>query len=83
MNILKEVDSEGMEIRQSRKLWRRKYISPVPDHCWHTDGYDKLKPCGLPIHGVIDGFSRKVIWLRVTKTNSNPSVVATFYVDAL
>lgn len=23
-----------------------------------TDGYDKLKPLGLPIHGAIDGFSR-------------------------
>ena len=54
MNILKEVDSEGTEIRQSRKLCRRKYISPGPDHCWHTDGYDKLKPFRLPIHGAID-----------------------------
>ena len=82
MNILKEIDPEGTEIRRSRKLCRRKYISPGPDHCWHTDGYDKLKPFGLPIHRPIDGFSRKVIWLRITKTNNNPSVVATFYIDA-
>ena len=83
MNILREVDSEGTEIRRSRKLYRRKCISPGQDHCWHTDGYDKLKPFGLPIHWAIDGFLRKVIWLRVTKANNNPSVVATFYVDAL
>ena len=53
MNILKEVDPEGTEIRRSRKLCRRKYISPGPNHCWHTDRYDKLKPFGLPMHGVI------------------------------
>lgn len=23
---------------------------------WHCDGYDKLKPFGLPIHGCIDGY---------------------------
>ena len=83
MNILKEVDPEGTEIRRSPKFCRQKYISPGPDHCWHTNGLDKLKPFGLRIHEAIDGFSRKVIWLRVTKTNNNPSVAPTFYVDAL
>ena len=59
MNILKEVDSEGTEIRRSRKLCRRKYISPRPEHCWHTDGYDKLKPFGLPIHGQSTDFRER------------------------
>ena len=76
MNIFEEVGPEGKKICRSRKLCRQKYISPGPDHFWHMDGYDKLKPFGVPIHGAIDGFSRKVIWLRVTKTNNNPSVVA-------
>ena len=76
MNILKEVDPEGTEIRRSRKLCRRKYISSGPDNFCYMDGYDKLRPFGVPMHGTIDGFSRKVIWLRVTKTNNNPSVVA-------
>ena len=26
-----------------------------PNFAWHCDGYDKLKPYGLPIHGCIDG----------------------------
>ena len=42
------------------------------------DGSDNLKP-----YGVINRFLGKVIWVRVTKTNNNPSVVATFYVDTL
>jgi hypothetical protein len=28
-----------------------------------------LKPYGIPIHGCIDGFSRKVIWLNVSWNN--------------
>jgi len=83
MRTLKAVDPQGTELRRSRRLHRRQYTSPGPDHCWHCDGYDKLKPYGLPIYGAIDGFSRKIIWLKVTKTNNDPSVVATFFVDAL
>ena len=29
------------------------------------DGNDKLKPYGISIHGCIDGYSRKVLWLQV------------------
>ena len=33
---------------------------------WNLDRYDKLKPFGFPIHGAIDGYSRRILWLRVT-----------------
>ena len=33
MNILRKVDQEGTEIRGSRKLYCRKYISLGVDHC--------------------------------------------------
>ena len=26
-----------------------------PNYIWHIDGYDKLSPFGLTIHGCIDG----------------------------
>ena len=26
-----------------------------PNFLWHCDGYDKLKPYGIAIHGCIDG----------------------------
>ncbi len=25
-----------------------------PNHIWHADGYDKLKPYGFPVHGCIE-----------------------------
>ena len=30
---------------------------------WHIDGYDKLKPYGFCVHGAIDGFSRRIMWI--------------------
>ena len=30
-------------------------------------GYDKLKAFGFPIRGAIDGYSRKILWLKVTR----------------
>ena len=81
--FLKEMDSEGCEARRRRRLRRRVYVNQGPNHCWHMDGYDKLKPYGFPIHGCIDGFSRKVLWLRVSRTNNNPSVVADWYLEAV
>ena len=39
------------------------------------DGFDKLKPYGFPIHACMDGFSRKVLWLEVSKQGSFSQVV--------
>jgi hypothetical protein len=47
------------------------------------DGYDKLKPFGFPIHGVIDGFSRKILWLNVTRSNNSSDNIARYYLDAV
>lgn len=46
-------------------------------------GYDKLKPYGFPIHGAIDGYSRKILWLEVTRSNNKPENVARFYLDCV
>lgn len=59
--IIRELDPEGTELRKSRCLKRRQYHNPGPNYAWHVDGYDKLKPWGFPIHGCIDGFSRRIM----------------------
>ena len=83
MITLREIDSEGVLIRRSRKLRRRCYRSNGPNDVWHVDGYDKLKPYGLPIHGAIDGFSRKILWLKVCRSNNNPNVPAKFFIQSI
>lgn len=42
-----------------------------------------MKPYGFPIHGCICGYSRRIIWLEVAKSNNNPKIPARFYLDAL
>ncbi|KAK3716555.1 hypothetical protein QZH41_006386, partial [Actinostola sp. cb2023] len=44
-------------------------------------GYDKLKPYGFPIHGAIDGFSRRILWLEVVKSNNDPRVPGKFFLE--
>ena len=83
MELIRELDPAGVEHRRKRKLRRRTYSVPGPDYLWHIDGHDKLKPYGFSIHGCIDGFSRRLIWLEVGVTNKMPEVVAYHYITAL
>ena len=64
-NILKTLDPDGVERRSKHRLKRRKYKSKGPNYIWHIDGYDKLKPFGFCIHGAIDGYRRRILWLEV------------------
>lgn len=43
-----------------------------PNQCWSADGYDKLKFAGLPIHGMVDVFSRYIFYLDVFSSNNDP-----------
>ena len=82
-NIVRELDTEGVAERKAHRLRRREYTCAGPNQVWHADGYDKLKPFGFPVHGCIDGFSRKILWLYVTRSNNLPDNVAAYYLDAV
>ena len=75
MLALKQLDPDGSVNRNKRKLKCRQYQNPGPNFCWHLDGYEKLKPFGFPIHGCIDGYSRKLIWLKTIHSNNDPFIV--------
>ena len=81
--LVHEIDPEGTDVRRSRRLRRRVYWNVGPNYAWHCDGYDKLKPYGFPVHGCIDGYSRKILWLYVTKSNNFPSNIAAYYLEAV
>ena len=59
-NVIKELDPEGCASRKAHKL----NLNPGLNFAWHADGYDKLK------HGCIDGFSRRIMWLEIVRTNN-------------
>ena len=77
--ILKELDPDGVEARKKHYLKRREYYSKGPNWAWHVDGYDKLKPFGFNIHGAIDGYSRRILWLEILKSNKDPVEVLSLY----
>ncbi|KAF3851382.1 hypothetical protein F7725_013154, partial [Dissostichus mawsoni] len=68
MNLMRELDPSGVQLRSNRRFVRRTYSSEGPNHVWHVDGYDKLKPYGLAISGCIDA------------TNNDPGVIAQNYI---
>ena len=76
LNVL---DQKGVSRRKSHRLKRRKYRNKGSNHVWHMDGNDKLRPFGFYVHGCIDGFSRKIIWLHVANTNKDPAVIAYYF----
>ena len=59
---MNRVDSlgQGMRARVSQKKARQVYSVPRPNALWHIDGHHKLILWGIVIHGVADGYSRKV-----------------------
>ena len=81
--LLKEMDPEGCKQRRAKRLKRRIYSVPGPNFCWHIDGYDKLKPYGFAIHGCIDGWSRKVLWLKLLRSNNDPNIIGNIFVNTV
>ena len=81
--LIQYLDPEGCELRRAHRLRRRVYHNAGPNAVWHADGYDKLKPYGFSIHGCIDGWSRKLLWLVVTRSNNYPDNIASYYLEAV
>ena len=82
-HCLSILDKEGVSARKHHRFRRRQYISLGPNYTWHLDGYDKLKPYGFAIHGAIDGWSRKVLWLYVGRSNNDPRIVSSLYLNCV
>ena len=79
--VLKALDPEGVLLRSRHRLRMRQYLSKGPIYIWHIDGWDKLKTFGFCVHGAIDGYSRKILWLEVGSSNNNPRVIGKYYLD--
>lgn len=79
--LLKQIDPIGVQNRRRHRLARRTYRSRGPNDCWHIDGYDKLKPYGFFISGCIDGYSRRIMWLKCAYTNHDPAVISRYFLD--
>ena len=90
-NVMAELDPEGLEARNLQKRKKKpkgNFTSEGPLWVVSLDGHDKL--CGfqnstfiLGVYGCIDTFSRKVLFLNVCYSNSNPLLIGRMYIKYL
>jgi transposase InsO family protein len=78
------VDPEGVLLRtmQLNLVKRRHYSVPGPLSLWHLDGNHKIIRWGFVIHGCVDGYSRRIMFLKAS-TNNKASTVFTVFMEAV
>jgi hypothetical protein len=78
------VDPEGIILRsmQLNLVNRRRYFVPGPLFLWHLDGNHKLIRWGFVIHGCIDGYSRRIMFLKAS-TNNLANTVFNLFIEVV
>ncbi|KAL0992410.1 hypothetical protein UPYG_G00092900 [Umbra pygmaea] len=78
--VLKAVDPLGTVLRgvQLNVIQRRTYCVGAPLALWHINGNHKLINWRIVIHGGIDGYSRKIMFLRASNNNRATTVLSCF-----
>ena len=73
-----DIDPEGLENwapQFKRKKQKGHFITKGPNWVHSLDGHDKL----MAIYGCIDTATRKMLWLRIWVTNSDPNIIGRWY----
>lgn len=79
---LNRVDPKNSSLRWGALVSRRVYCVPWPNSLWHLDGHHSLIRWGFVIHGCIDGYSRRIIFLHCN-TNNYASTVLELFMNAI
>ena len=87
--IQRDIDPEGVanrRIGQKPKKEKIPFESLGPNWLWSLDGHDKMmgfqaSTFPLAIYGCQDTFSRKIIFLKVWTSNSDPLLIASFFME--
>ena len=82
-DLMAAIDPVGRDLRRRRLVYRRRVPKVRPMWCAHVDGHHKLDFVKLCIHGMIDGFSRKVLFLWCSNNNSAHTVLDLYYEASL
>ena len=76
------VDPQNTVLRWGITVSRRVYSVPWPNSLWHLDGHHSLIRWKLVVHGCIDGFSRRILYLMCSSNNLAETVLQLF-LDAI
>ncbi|XP_072559959.1 uncharacterized protein [Paramormyrops kingsleyae] len=77
---LRLVDPVGTFLRglTINTIQRRGYSVHSPLSLWHIDGNHKLIQWRIVVHGAIDGYSRKIMYLKASSNNKAATVLNCF-----
>ena len=78
---LTRVDPRNTAMRWASVITRRLYSVPGPNSLWHIDGHHSLIRWKFVVHGCVDGFSRRIMYLFAAD-NNYASTVATIFRNA-
>ena len=88
-----ELDPEGLEQRggvglKKNNRGKGNFTTKGPNWVYSLDGHDKLmgyqnSTFPLAVYGCIHSASRKLLWLRIWVSNSNPKIIGRWYFDYL
>lgn len=76
---LMRVSPQFMQHRRSHTISRRVYSVPSSNFLWHIDGLHCLIRWKIVIHGGIDGFSRRIVYLHASCNNRAQTVYSLFH----
>ena len=91
-DVMTDLDQEGLIARGGvgSKKERKKghFTTKGPNWVHSLDGHDKLmgyqnSTFPLAIYGCIDTASRKILWLKVWVSNSDPNIIGKWYLEYL
>lgn len=82
--VLGKIDPEGVRRRKKRTEKKKfQYDVKGPRSLYHLDAHEKLaKGWGIWIHGCIDGYSRYIVYLKVS-TNKLAEVVRKIFLEGM
>ena len=75
---LHRVSPDGIRMRTTTTICRRVYSVPSSNALWHIDGLHCLIRWNIVIHGGIDGFSRRIMYLHASTNNRADTVLKLF-----
>lgn len=89
--VMYKVDPDALEQRApqfKKKKPKGHFTSPGPNSVHSLDGHDKLmgyqnSTFPVAVYGCIDTCSRKVLWVKVWISNSDPNLIGRFYLEYL
>ena len=75
---INRLDPMHSALRWGILISRRTYFVPWPNSLWHIDGHHSLVRWKFVIHGCIDGFSCKIMFLQCNTNNKALTVLQLF-----